>query len=171
MKILIDLVANLSAHKYKLEIIHREKITLLILTLLETTETNAGILMSCIDTIDGLCQNPEIESYAVSAKKLPYILIDILKIQEDEKIIVKSTRLLTNLTINSLCIPFILEANLLSVLANIVMPTFYGNRLEKEQSRKMETYVFKILTRIYNSRQSIALILKSGYLDCLVRTI
>jgi hypothetical protein len=55
--------------------------------------------MGCIDTVDGLCQNTDIEFYSVKDKKLPYILIDILKIQEDEKIIVKATRLLTNLTI------------------------------------------------------------------------
>jgi hypothetical protein len=81
--------------------------------------------MGCIDTVDGLCQNPDIEAYSVNEKNLPYILIDILKIQEDEKIIVKATRLLTNLTINPKNIPNILEANLLSVLANIVMPSFF----------------------------------------------
>jgi hypothetical protein len=85
--------------------------------------------MVCIDTIDSLCQCPEIENYSVTEKKLPYILIDVLKTQSDEKIVVKSTRLLTNLTINPACIPYILEANLLSVLANIVMPHFYGNKL------------------------------------------
>jgi hypothetical protein len=61
----------------------------------------------------------------------------VLKIQTDEKIVVKSTRLLTNLTINAACIPYILEANLLSVLASIVMPHFYGNKLAAEQKKKM----------------------------------
>ena len=98
-------------------------------------------------------------------------MIDVLKIQTDEKIVVKSTRLLTNLTINQSCIPYILEANLLSVLANIVMPHFYGNKLAAEQNKKMETYILKIITRISNSKQSKELILKSGYLDCLIRTI
>lgn len=65
------------------------------------------------------------------------MLIDILKIQTDEKIVVKSSRLLTNLTINSACIPYILEANLLNVLANIVMPHFYGNKMAAEQNKKM----------------------------------
>lgn len=51
------------------------------------------------------------------------------------------------------------------------MPNFCGNKLAAEQSKKMETYVFKIITRIYHSKQPIILILKSGYLDCLVRTI
>lgn len=91
--------------------------------------------------------------------------------QSDEKIVVKSTRLLTNLTINQSCIPYILEANLLSVLANIVMPHFYGNKLATEQNKKMETYIQKIITRIYLSKQNKDLILKSGYLDCLIRTI
>jgi len=99
------------------------------------------------------------------------LLIDVLKMQSDEKIVVKSTRLLTNLTINPSCIPYILEANLLSVLANIVMPHFYGNKLATEQNKKMETYIQKIITRIYLSRPNKDLILKSGYLDCLIRTI
>jgi hypothetical protein len=85
--------------------------------------------MACIDTIDCLCQNPEIENYVVTEKKILDLLIDVLKTQTDEKIVVKSTRLLTNLTINPNCLPFILQANLLSVLANIVMPHFYGNKL------------------------------------------
>ena len=33
-------------------------------------------------------------------KKLPYLLIDLLKVREDEKLITKSIRLLTNMTIN-----------------------------------------------------------------------
>lgn len=79
-------------------------------------------------------------------------MIDILKMQTDEKIVVKSTRLLTNLTINPACIPHILKANLLSVLANIVMPHFYGNKTAAEQMKKMETYILKIITRIYHSK-------------------
>jgi hypothetical protein len=51
------------------------------------------------------------------------------------------------------------------------MPTFYGNTVAVEQKKKMETYILKILTRIYHSKQDIKLIHKSGYLDCLVRTI
>jgi hypothetical protein len=49
--------------------------------LLETAEINPPIIMGCIDTIDGLCQNADVEAFAVQEKKLPYILIDILKIQ------------------------------------------------------------------------------------------
>ncbi|CAM6000709.1 unnamed protein product [Sphagnum balticum] len=171
MKIVIDLIANLSSHKYRLDQFHKEKIALVILTLLETVDSYPQILMACIDTIDSLCQNAEIENYCVSEKKLPYILIDVLKTQEDEKIVVKSTRLLTNLTINPVCIPYILEANLLSVLANIVLPHFSGNKLAAEQNKKMETYTLKIISRIYHAKQQKNLILKSGYLDCLIRTI
>jgi hypothetical protein len=60
MKIMIDLIANLAAHRYKLDVFHKEKLTLMILTLLETTEEHPAILMACIDTIDCLCQNSEI---------------------------------------------------------------------------------------------------------------
>lgn len=66
MKILIDLTANLASHRHRLDLFHKEKLTLSILTLLETTESHPAILMACIDTIDCLCQNPEIESYVVT---------------------------------------------------------------------------------------------------------
>lgn len=107
----------------------------------------------------------------MTEKRLLYLLVEVLKVQTEEKIVVKSTRLLTNLTINPACIPYILEANLLSVLASIVMPHFYGNKLAAEQKKKMETYILKIITRIYHSKQSRELILHSGYLDCLLTTI
>jgi hypothetical protein len=38
MKILIDLVANLASHRHRLDLFHKEKLTLAILTMLETTE-------------------------------------------------------------------------------------------------------------------------------------
>lgn len=41
MKLLLDLVSNLAAHRTKLEVMHKEKITLLIITMLETIESNA----------------------------------------------------------------------------------------------------------------------------------
>jgi hypothetical protein len=41
MKLLINLISNLAAHKTKLDLMHREKITLLIVTMLETTEKNS----------------------------------------------------------------------------------------------------------------------------------
>jgi len=77
--------------------------------------------MGCIDTIDGLCQNQIIETYVVKEKNLLMQLIDLLKVKEDEKLTTKSIRLLANMTLNQMCIPYILEANLLSVLANIVL--------------------------------------------------
>lgn len=40
-----------------------------------------------------------------------------------------------------------------------------------EQNKKMETYILKIITRIYHSKPDKEVILKSGYLDCLIRTI
>lgn len=39
--------------------------------------------MACIDTIDGLCQNQQIENFVVMDKKLLLQLIDLLKIKED----------------------------------------------------------------------------------------
>ncbi len=56
--------------------------------------------MSCIDTIDGLCQSQQIENYVVMDKKLLLQLIDLLKVKEDEKLITKSIRLITNMTLN-----------------------------------------------------------------------
>lgn len=93
--------------------------------------------------------------------------------------------MLTNLTINPGNIQKILEANLLSVLANIVMPSFFMKYNEKTElnylsnnptvstppNKKMEMYINKILVRIHNSKPALSLVLKSGYLDCLVRTI
>jgi hypothetical protein len=35
----------------------------------------------------------------------------------------------------------------------------------------METYILKVLTRIYNSKPDKEVIIKSGYLDCLIRTL
>jgi hypothetical protein len=35
----------------------------------------------------------------------------------------------------------------------------------------MEGYILKILTRVYQCKPELQLVLKSGYLDCLVRTI
>jgi hypothetical protein len=143
----------------------------LLILMLETTHTQIPILTACIDTIDCLCQNAQIENYMVIEKKIPYILIDMLKIQADEKLVVKSTRLLTNLTINPACVPPLLSANLMSVLANIVMPHFYENRKDTEQHKKMQSYILKILIRIYSSKPEREALLKSGYLDCLIRTI
>ena len=57
LKIAIDLIANMCSHKYNLGLMHEQKITLTIITLLETTQINPPIIMGCIDTIDGLCQN------------------------------------------------------------------------------------------------------------------
>jgi len=82
--------------------------------------------MGCIDTVDALCQNPDIEHYLVSDKRLPFILIDILKIQEDPNILLKATRLMTNLTLHAPSIPHILKSNLLGVIANVVLPHTYS---------------------------------------------
>lgn len=56
--------------------------------------------MGCIDTIDGLCQLNQVENYVVMDKNLPFLLIDLLKVKEDERLITKTIRLLTNMTIN-----------------------------------------------------------------------
>jgi hypothetical protein len=51
------------------------------------------------------------------------------------------------------------------------MPHFYGNKLAFEQKKKMETYILKIITRIYMSKQPAETLQKCGYFDCLIRTI
>ena len=60
LKIAIDVIANLCSHKYKLKLMHDQKITVTMIMLLETTEINPSIIMGCIDTVDGLCQNQDI---------------------------------------------------------------------------------------------------------------
>lgn len=123
----MDFFSNLASHKFSLETIHAEGVTNFVITILETTEISEDqILMACIDTIDGLCQSNQIENYVVMDKKLLFQLIDLLKIKEDEKLITKSIRLLTNMTLNEVCIPYILQANLLSVLANIVLSVYHN---------------------------------------------
>ena len=99
--------------------------------------------------------------------------MDILKLQSSEKLIVKATRLITNLTIHSACIPSILQSNILGVIANVVIPQLEID-LEKESSedcKKIEVYIVKAVTRIHQSSPSIEAVLKSGFLDCLVRMI
>jgi hypothetical protein len=67
------------------------------------------------------------------------------------------------MTLNENCIPYILQANLLSVLANIVLAVY--------RNQKIETYINKILLRIFAKKPDIKTLLKSGYLDCLIKTI
>lgn len=62
-----------------------------------------------------------------------------------------------------MCIPYILQANLLSVLANIVLPVY--------QNQKIEVYINKIVLRIFAKKPDVKLVLKSGYLDCLMKSI
>jgi hypothetical protein len=123
MKLLLDLVSNLAKNKEKLILLHECKITLLTTTLLETVEaSHTELIASCIDAIDAICQDPNVEHWYVSEKKLPYILMDILKLQSEEQLIIKSTRLITNLTLHANCIPSILKSNILGVIANVVIP-------------------------------------------------
>lgn len=67
------------------------------------------------------------------------------------------------MTLNETCIPYILQANLLSVLANIVMPVYKNN--------KIDTYINKMLHRISQRKPNTSMILKSGYMDCLIKSI
>ena len=59
----------------------------------------------------------------------------------------------------------------MSVIGNVVVPNLYIGIMTEEQSKRLETYVLKILTRIHSFKPDINLVLKSGYLDCLVRII
>jgi len=80
---MLELVVNLSSHKYRLDVFHSEGITPLLLIIIENIDTQIPILTACIDTIDCLCQNPQIENYMVCERKIPFVLIDVLKIQTD----------------------------------------------------------------------------------------
>lgn len=60
-----------------------------------------------------------------------------------------------------MCIPYILQANLLAVLANIVLP-IYSNE-------KINIYINKIIVRIFSRKPDVKLVVKSGYLDCLMK--
>lgn len=51
----------------------------------------------------------------------------------------------------------------MSVLANIVLPVYNNS--------KIQAYVSKILLRIYSSKPETKLLLSSGYLDCIIKTI
>lgn len=52
---------------------------------------------------------------------------------------------------------------MLSVLSNVVLPVY--------KNEKIDTYINKIILRIFARKPDIKLILKSGYLDCLIKTI
>ena len=56
MKLTVELLANLTVHKYNIESIHKAGVTELVMTLLETSDLNHDLINACIDTIDGLCQ-------------------------------------------------------------------------------------------------------------------
>ena len=58
------------------------------------------------------------------------MLMDILKQQEQMPIMIKAARLVCNLSIHSQCIPFILSANVLSVIGNVVVPNLYVGCME-----------------------------------------
>lgn len=60
LKIAIDVFANLCSHKYNLMVMHKQHVTSTMIMLLQTTDLNPPIIMGCIDTVDGLCQNGEI---------------------------------------------------------------------------------------------------------------
>ena len=82
LKLCIDVISNLTGQKYKLLEMHNEKITNMVIELLnDKGNVDDNILMSAIDTIDGLCQNQDVESYVVMDKKLLLRLIDLLKVK------------------------------------------------------------------------------------------
>ena len=61
MKLVVDFFSNIASHKYNLDVLHKEGVSNFVITILETTEISEDqVLMACIDTIDGLCQNQQI---------------------------------------------------------------------------------------------------------------
>jgi hypothetical protein len=118
-----------------------------------------------------LCQDKEVERYAVS-KRLISFLLDILKSHEwNEKIVVKAVRVISNLTLDKDFIVKILEANVPSVLANLLA----NRKLEKS---KLSLYVqssiiqrMKIITRVYTAKVKTDLVMRSGYIDCVLESL
>jgi hypothetical protein len=129
MRILIDLVANLASHRYALERFHSEGMTEVILGLMGVAEGYPAMLMVCIDAIDCLCQNNAIEQFLVNERGIGEVVVGLLRTQSDYKLLLKGMRLLTNLTINHAYHPPLLNAGLLSVLANCVIPHFFPHKL------------------------------------------
>lgn len=155
--------------------LHNHKITLLTVTLLETIESeHPEIIATCIDAINALCQESVIEKWYVIEKRLPYILLDILKLQSEETLVLKAMRMAHNITLNANCIPTILKSNILGVIANIVIPHIGLHRLSVENEqfcKKVELFIIKMIVKVYEAKPPLEQILKSGFLDCLVRLI
>lgn len=169
MRVLIDLVANLASHKYALDRFHSEGMTQLILGLIGAAEGYPGMLMVCVDAIDCLCQNSAIEQFLVTERGIGEVVVSLLRTQSDFKLLLKCMRLLTNLTINQAYHRPILDAGLLSVLANCVIPHFFPHKLPPEHTKKMGTYITKVLSRTYQAKPPAEVVIKCGYLDCLLR--
>ena len=73
-----------------------------------------------------------IEKWYVIEKRLPFILLYILKLQSEETLVLKAIRMAHNITLNASCIPTILKSNILGVIANIVIPHIGLHRLSVE---------------------------------------
>ena len=135
-RLLIDLLANLAANASP-KVMHREKVPLLLVTLLEVSEKEADLLASCIDALDSLCQDAEVEMYLVGEKRLLFILLDVLKMQEDARVLGKAMRLVSNMSIHTSCISHILSSNILSVIANVVLPHLRVGSMHDEEASKI----------------------------------
>ena len=67
-------------------------------------------------------------------------------------VVLKTARMVSNLTIHTQCLPFILNSNILSVIGNVVVPNLYIGRMSEEDSKRMEGYVLKTLIRIFQMK-------------------
>lgn len=67
-------------------------------------------------------------------------------------VVLKTARMVSNLTIHAQCLPFILKSNILSVIGNVVVPNLYIGCMSEEDSKRMEGYILKILIRIFQMK-------------------
>ena len=71
--------------------------------------------------------------------------------QEEELILIKTIRLIANLTIDQQNIESLLKSNLFSVLGNIVMPNTSIVHMQQDNVTHIQNSILKMLIRIYQA--------------------
>ena len=71
--------------------------------------------------------------------------------QEEELILIKTIRLIANLTIHQQNIESLLKSNLFSVLGNIVMPNTSIVHMQQDNVTHIQNSILKMLIRIYQA--------------------
>ena len=80
-------------------------------------------------------------------------------------------RLVANLSIHTSITSFILTSNILSVVANVVLPHLRVGSMHDDEASKIEGYAIKSIFRLYQAKPELGLILKSGFMDCVIRIV